>query len=824
MKKIICIVGVIVVAFLLNTASGFAITELDYTKGRPLTQKEIQENKALEPKLSDLFQFKDGKIPLQNGGDEASSRVKRQALPLQYDIREESYAKYIKVKNQRSTGLCWAFTASSVSEVSFLKQQEIYGNNPIYSELSPAHFGYFLFNRMNDPLGNTAKDKNVIKVSGEDYRNFGGNNYMSFQALANWGGFALESKAPFNNGLNRSYDGALAYDDAVHIMDAEFLTDATQIKQAILDNGAVGVEMYYGSENLNYDTSAYYDATGSNSGNHAVTIVGWDDNYKKENFSGDYSWLHTPNSDGAWIAQNSYGSKWGDKGYFYISYEDKSLGNALSLKVEPVETYDCNYQYDGNVLMQYGYVSAGEKMANIYEVKGSNTVQRLKAIGFTDWNGTATTKYNVKIYTNVKKASDPTSGIEEASFDVTTNRTGYHSFSIPKDVDVLLNPGSFYSIVVTMKSTSKFGVESASDYYQDIDFEAGQEKNQSFWYHKGSRTWDDLYDVNAKNSCSARIKGYTEITSIQAPETDPVFGNKKWIRLSGDTRYDTSVEISNALKKKLKLDRFNTIIVACGDNFPDALTGSYLAKEKNAPILLVGTDRNTERKVQNYIQQNLNENGTVYILGGTGVVTQRFAESLGKYSVKRLAGSDRYETNQAILNEAGMSGQDLLVCSGKDFADSLSASGTGEPIILVGDKLSEQQKKYLKSVSDTTSGKVYLIGGVGAVSAAIEKDCKEIGSVKRVAGKNRFSTSKAIAEEFFENQIDVITIARAYNFPDGLAGGPFALSVKAPLLLVENDNYRDALQYMKNSTAQKGVVLGGSGAISNQIAEKLFSN
>ena len=84
----------------------------------------------------------------------------------------------------------------------------------------------------------------------------------------------------------------------------------------------------------------------------------------------------------------------------------------------------------------------------------------------------------------------------------------------------------------------------------------------------------------------------------------------------------------------------------------------------------------------------MNENGTIYILGGTGVVTQRFAESLGKYSVKRLAGSDRYETNQAILNEAGVSKQDILVCSGKDFADSLSASGTGEPILLVGDQMS----------------------------------------------------------------------------------------------------------------------------------------
>ena len=81
---------------------------------------------------------------------------------------------------------------------------------------------------------------------------------------------------------------------------------------------------------MDYDTSAYYDASGNEGNNHMVTVVGWDDSYKKENFnSSGSSWLKTPEHDGAWIVQNSYSQDWGDNGYFYISYDDKSLYNAI---------------------------------------------------------------------------------------------------------------------------------------------------------------------------------------------------------------------------------------------------------------------------------------------------------------------------------------------------------------------------------------------------------------------------------------------------------------------------------------------------------------
>ena len=81
---------------------------------------------------------------------------------------------------------------------------------------------------------------------------------------------------------------------------------------------------------------------GKNSTDHRVCIVGWDDNYSKHNF------LITPPGDGAWIVKNSWGSDWGDGGYFYLSYYDTSMGkDATSIAyVITNESYDRIYQHD----------------------------------------------------------------------------------------------------------------------------------------------------------------------------------------------------------------------------------------------------------------------------------------------------------------------------------------------------------------------------------------------------------------------------------------------------------------------------------------------
>ena len=98
--------------------------------------------------------------------------------------------------------------------------------------------------------------------------------------------------------------------------------DADRVKLLISEYGSVSTMIYMDNSGKYYcpDTAAScYPFDGVV--NHAVTLIGWDDNYKKENFSSNSG----VTTDGAWIVKNSYGTSWGDDGYFYISYEDKSL-------------------------------------------------------------------------------------------------------------------------------------------------------------------------------------------------------------------------------------------------------------------------------------------------------------------------------------------------------------------------------------------------------------------------------------------------------------------------------------------------------------------
>ena len=287
-------------------------------------------------------------------------------------------------------------------------------------------------------------------------------------------------------------------------------------------------------------------------------------------------------------------------------------------------------------------------------------------------------------------------------------------------------------------------------------------------------------------------------------------------RLAGSNRYDTGFAIANKLKENLGVDKFEAVVVAYGQNFPDALTGSYLAAVKNAPILL--TEAGVDYTVAVYIDENLVSGGTVYILGGSAAVSESFEMALWSrgFRVVRLKGAGRYETNLAILREAGVNATDeVLIATGKNYADSLSASATGLPMLLVDKTLTDAQKEFLM----TTSRRFVILGGTGAVSSEIAEQLSEIGSVTRVKGSNRYSTSVEIAKRYFENP-NAAVLAYANGFPDGLCGGPLALSMGAPMILTSNESYAAADAYIEDVAIC--VVTGGSGRISDETVREIF--
>ncbi len=287
-------------------------------------------------------------------------------------------------------------------------------------------------------------------------------------------------------------------------------------------------------------------------------------------------------------------------------------------------------------------------------------------------------------------------------------------------------------------------------------------------------------------------------------------------RIYGSNRFDTAFGAANMLKETLGVEKFENIIVACGTNFADALAGSYLGKVKNAPILLV--QPNMVPAVRAYIEDNLQPGGTVYLLGGETIVPGGVSEGLTQFTTKRLWGANRYETNLAILEEAGVTGGEILVCTGYSFADSLSASAVGKPILLVDKKLTAGQEAYLSGLTDDS---YVIVGGVGAVNEVVEESLRGYGAIERLAGANRFATSVMVAERFFEKPTNVV-VAYAANFPDGLCGGPLAMSMGGPLLLTANNDAAITAAYTAENGICDGVVLGGPGLISDNAVRQIF--
>lgn len=490
--------------------------ELDYILGREMTEEE--EREAYE--LTEYYNSLQTEIPQRDPVERLGSSEELLAaasLPAKYDARTDHIIT--EVKNQGQYGTCWAFATVNSLEASALKKGLLDSDD---ADLSELHLVYYTTFPVIDALGGTRGDQTVFAPGDDSYLMLGGNTDKSYHTLANWQGAVSESAVPYDRAgdtLPNTVESAYGQ-NIVHLKNAYIynLADAASVKQAIMDHGAAGIAYNSDAEYYNPSTAAQYcdSEVGTN---HAVAVIGWDDGYRKENFK------TMPSMDGAWLVKNSWGTRWGDQGYFWLSYEDKSIyDNAYVLEAGPADDYDHNYQYDGTIYDNWwGYDAINSmKIANIFETQANpDGAEALGEIGFHTWQ--VNVNYSIQIYTDLKDENNPESGMALLDTPVTgkTGPVGYYTVPLGKRIN--LAEGKNFSVVLSLERESG-GIGFVTDrswsgsFLQSV---ASADPGQSFINAFGS--WNDWGKEKGEN---IRIKAFTE--SIPFYDVLTVPGNWKY--------------------------------------------------------------------------------------------------------------------------------------------------------------------------------------------------------------------------------------------------------------------------------------------------------
>ena len=387
-----------------------------------------------------------------------NSKRARNTLASSYSSVDQGYVT--SVKNQGSNGNCWAFAACSVAE-SYLIKHGI-TNNQV--DLSEAHLNYYMYNNKGDTYSNIDNDKTII---GDKYTYLSvGADPRSVQfALSNFG-LANESSYPLsqietmNGSKTDQYNTDYILTDSRLICSTDTKQYINEIKQAIYDNGSVFATYLHNVDYYNSENGSYYNPNQIDKLNHAITIVGWDDNYSSSYFN------HHPSSNGAWLVKNSWGDSFGHNGYFWMSYDESTLGYVYSYEFMKND-HISSYQYDGTENPLYYAGITYTDLANIFEVKKDN--EKLKGVSIATFNSGV--NYQIEIYTNLQNPQDSTSGTLVIQQSDTIDHVGVNYVNLNNEIS--LNQGSYYSIVIKPNYGSEIQImtDRSDNRYSDIQYE-----------------------------------------------------------------------------------------------------------------------------------------------------------------------------------------------------------------------------------------------------------------------------------------------------------------------------------------------------------------
>lgn len=387
--------------------------------------------------------------------------------PTSYDLRKKG--RISKIRNQGSYGTCWAFAAISAME----------------SELLPERPMLFSVDHMT-----MCNSFNVNQYDGGQYT-------MGMAYLAAWQGPVYEEDDPYGDNQTNDTLSPVMHTQEIRIIDGK---DYDGIKEAVFKYGGVQTSLY-STIRSSQGSSTYYNKKtnsycyiGTAKSNHDVVIIGWDDNYSKENFNAPLE------GDGAFICQNSWGENFGDNGVFYVSYYDTNIGthNLVYTGIESTDNYDNIYQSDlCGWVGKMGYDKEDIYGANVFT---ANDNEDIVAAGF--YATASDTEYELYVVENFVDTNSFSHKKKVASGVL--EHAGYYTIDFDSPVEV--TAGEKYAVVLYVKTPGSIH-PMAIEYDSGDEFISGVNLDDGEGYisYNGST----FKNVKEEKMCNLCIKAFS---------------------------------------------------------------------------------------------------------------------------------------------------------------------------------------------------------------------------------------------------------------------------------------------------------------------------
>ena len=395
-----------------------------------IVSKLAKKDGELYVSLDDLAEYLDYSYSWDMQSNSASATDASESatiIPTRYDLREKQ--RVTPVRDQGIYGTCWAFAALGAVESALLPEEQ--------AQYAADHM-------------TLCNGFNLTQYDGGDYT-------MGMAYLAAWKGPVYEADDPYGDEETNPELTAVKHVQEMQVINGK---DYEKIKEAVFKYGGVQTSIYNAlrssqsqSPYYNKEESAYC-YIGTEKPNHDVVIVGWDDSYPKENFSVDLE------GDGAFICQNSWGTEFGEEGFFYISYYDTNIGthNVVYTRIDNTDNYQNIYQSDlCGWVGQLGYNRDNIYGANVFTAGGD---EELVAASF--YATGKDSEYELYVVQDFEDRESLEHMIPVASGKL--RNAGYYTVDFNQGIS--LDAGERYAIVlhiITPGSVHPLAIEFAAD-------------------------------------------------------------------------------------------------------------------------------------------------------------------------------------------------------------------------------------------------------------------------------------------------------------------------------------------------------------------------